>query len=54
MLIIFNSLQIDINSPFKGESIIAIITIIASFCVIVLMQILRTSKRIEQKLKNKK
>lgn len=50
-LIIFNITQINFNAPFKGDSIIAIITIVASLCVIIMMAILRTSKRIEQKVK---
>lgn len=53
-LIIFNLTQVDFNALFKGESMIALITIIASLCAIILMQILRISKRIEQKVKQKK
>jgi len=53
-LIIFNFTQIDFNAPFEGQSIIAIITIVASLCVIIMMAILRTSKRIEQKVKGQK
>ena len=47
-LIAFNATKLNFDALFEGESIIAIITIIASLCVIILMQILRTSKRIEQ------
>ncbi len=53
-LIIFNITKVDFNAPFEGDSIIAIITIVASLCVIVMMAILRTSKRIEDKVKGKK
>ncbi|WMI68665.1 hypothetical protein [Mangrovimonas sp. YM274] len=53
-LIIFNITQIDFSAPFKGQSIIALITILASLCGIVLLQILRISKRIEKNLKNKR
>lgn len=53
-LIIFNLTQVNFDAPFEGQSIIAIITIVASLCVIVMMAILRTSKRIEQKVKGKK
>lgn len=52
-LIGFNTTQIDFNSPFKGESLVALITILASLCVILMMLILRISKRIEQKVKNR-
>lgn len=53
-LIIFNFTKVDFNAPFKGDSIIALITIVASFCVIIMMAILRISKRIEQKVKYNK
>lgn len=50
-LMIFNFTKVDFNAPFEGESTIALITIVASLCVILMMAILRTSKRIEQKTK---
>lgn len=53
-LIIFNFTKVDFEAPFKGESMIALITIVASLCVILMMLILRTSKRIEQKAKKLK
>ncbi|WP_405293997.1 hypothetical protein [Algibacter sp. Ld11] len=53
-LIIFNFTQINFNNPFKGQSMIAIITIVASLCAILLMLILGVSKKIEQKVKNHK
>ncbi len=53
-LIIFNLTQVNFDAPFEGESIIAVITIVASLCVIIMMAILRTSKRIEQKVKGRK
>lgn len=52
-LIIFNATQINTNAPFEGESVVALITIFAALCAIFLLQILRLSKRVEQKLKNK-
>ncbi len=53
-LIVFNFTKIDFNAPFEGDSMIALITIVASFCVIIMMSILRVSKRIEQKTKESK
>ena len=53
-LIIFNFTKIDFNTPFQGDSMVALITILASFCVILMMGILRISKRIEQKVKKNK
>jgi len=54
LLIIFNATKISFTSLFEGESIIALITILALLCGIILLQILRLSKRVDQKLKNKK
>lgn len=53
-LIVFNFTKLDFNAPFKGDSMIAIITIISGLCVILLMTILRISKRIEEKTKARK
>ncbi len=50
-LMIFNFTKVNFGTPFKDESLIALITIVASLCVILMMLILRTSKRIEQKVK---
>ena len=54
VLIIFNFTKVDFEAPFKDESIIAVITIVASICVVLMMAILRISKRIEQKVKERK
>ena len=54
LLIIFNVTKIDFKALFQGESVIALITIFASLCVILLLQILRLSKRIERHPKSKK
>ena len=53
-LIVFNFTQVNFDAPFDGDSIVAVITIVASLCVIMMMAILRTSKRIEQKVKGRK
>ncbi|WP_136482093.1 hypothetical protein [Cognatitamlana onchidii] len=50
----FNMTKIDFTNPFEGESIIALITILASLCAIILMLILLVSRRIEQKVKEHK
>ncbi len=50
-LIIYNATRVDLDSPFQGESITAITTIVAALCAILLLQILRLSKIIEQKNK---
>ncbi|MFB9053223.1 hypothetical protein ACFFVB_09040 [Formosa undariae] len=53
-LIIFNLTQINFDNPFGDESIVVIITIMALLCAIVLLLILNTSKRIEEKFKKQK
>lgn len=54
VLMVFNATKINFNAPFEGDSIVALITILAALCAIVLMLILKTSKRIEEKVKQKK
>ncbi|MGA1227417.1 MAG: hypothetical protein ACO3VF_09350 [Tamlana sp.] len=51
-LLIFNLTKVNFETPLEGESTVALITILASLCVILMMAILRISKRIEQKVKN--
>ena len=53
-IIVFNITKVNFQAPFKGDSIVALITIFALLCGIILLQILRLSKRVEQQLKNKK
>lgn len=53
-LTLFNLTKVDFSDPFNNDSIVAIITVLASLCAIILMLILRISKRIEQKVKAKK
>jgi len=53
-LIIFNFTKVNFNAPFEGDSIIALITIFAGLCVILMMGILRISKRIESKVNQRK
>jgi len=54
ILIGFNSTKINLNDPFSGESALALITILAALCALILLQILRISKRIEAQVKKKK
>lgn len=46
-LIIFNATKLDFNALFEGESYTAVLAIIAGLCAIILLQILRISKKIE-------
>ncbi len=53
LLIGYNVTLIDFSVPFSGQSTVALITILASLCAILLLQILRISKKIENKTKGK-
>jgi len=50
-IIIFNFTKLDFDNLLSGESQVALITILASACAILLMQILIISKKIEKKSK---
>lgn len=54
IIIGFNATKIDFNNPFHGESTVALITILAALCALILLQILRISKNIEAKAKSKR
>lgn len=52
-LIIYNARILDFDNLFEGQSIVALITIFASLCAIILLQVLRLSKRVGDKLKGR-
>lgn len=52
-LIAYNATLIEFDKPFMGDSLIAIIGIMASLCAIVLLLIYLTSKKIQKKLEDK-
>jgi len=47
-LIIFNATKLNFEALLEGESQTAIITIVAALCALILLQILRISKKIEK------
>ncbi len=49
-LIIFNITQVNWDAPFEDDSVVALITIFTSLCAIILLQILRLSKRVAKQL----
>ncbi|MBT8324537.1 MAG: hypothetical protein HKN99_12985 [Winogradskyella sp.] len=53
-LLIFNATKLNFEALFTGESFTAVLTILASLCAIVLLQILRLSKKIELLQKRRK
>ncbi len=53
-LIIFNATKLNFEALFEGESYTAILTIVAALCAVILLQILRISKKIEVLSKKRK
>ncbi len=49
----FNVTRLDLNHLLEGESLLALISIMAVLCAIVILLIFRLSKSIEDKLKNR-
>ncbi|HSD07199.1 hypothetical protein [Flavobacterium sp.] len=49
-LLIFNITLIDFHNPFKGDSVIAIVGVVASFCAVLILLIFRISKKIVEKI----
>jgi hypothetical protein len=49
-LITYNITLVDFGNPLEGNSIIALIGIMACLCAIVLLLIYSTSKKIEKKM----
>lgn len=51
VLIAFNLTQVNYNNPLDENSSIALIGVVSGFCAIILLLILRISKKIEEKSK---
>ncbi len=49
--IVFNATKISLEKPFEGESTIALIGIIASFCAIVIVSLFMVSRKIVEQTK---
>ena len=49
-LLIFNITLIDFHNPFKGDSVIAIVGVVASSCAVLILLIFRMSKKIVEKI----
>ena len=48
-LIIFNVTLLDYRNPFQGDSVVAFIGIAAYLCAVLILLILKTAKKIEEK-----
>ena len=51
-LIIFNITLLDFDNLTKGDNVVKLIGVVASFCAIFILLIFRMSKMIEEKTKN--
>ncbi|WP_297511422.1 hypothetical protein [Flavobacterium sp.] len=51
-LIVINIMQLDFDRPFEGNSLVALIGIVASFCAVFILLIFKMSKKIQDKMKN--
>ena len=49
--IVFNATKIDFEKPFEGESTIAIIGIVASFCAILVLTLFTVAKKVVEQTK---
>ncbi len=52
-LVVFNITQLDFGNMLSGNSLIALIGIVASLCAILILFIFTTSKAIQDKYKSK-
>lgn len=53
-LIIFNATKLNFEALFTGESLTAVMTILAGLCALILLQILRISRKIQTLDKKRK
>lgn len=49
-LIAFNVTMVDFSNPFEGDSFIALASIAAALCAIVLLLIFHASRKIQKKI----
>lgn len=52
--IIYNLTKVNYNNPLEGDSKTAVITIIAGLCAIMMLAIIRISRKVESTLKQKR
>lgn len=50
VLIGYNSTVVDFEKPLEGESLVALICIIASLCAIILLLIFNAARKIQKKV----
>jgi hypothetical protein len=50
-LVVFNCFYVDFDAPMQGDSIVALVGIVAGLCAIVLLALLWVAKAIQDKVK---
>ena len=50
-LVVFNCFYVDFSDPMQGDSIVALVGILAGLCAIVLLALLWVAKAIQDKIK---
>ena len=50
-LVVFNCFYVDFAAPLQGDSIVALVGIVAGLCAIVLLALLWVAKAIQDKVK---
>ena len=50
-LVVFNCFHVDFDAPMQGDSIVALVGIVAGLCAIVLLALLWVAKAIQDKVK---
>jgi hypothetical protein len=53
LLCIYNATKLDFENLLQGDSLVALISIVASLCAVLILLIFMTSKKIQDKLNNK-
>ncbi|MBT8309820.1 MAG: hypothetical protein EX254_06135 [Flavobacteriaceae bacterium] len=51
--IILSASKVDLDNPFQGDSIVALIMIMAALCALALIYIWITSKKIQERINKK-
>lgn len=54
LLCIYNATKLDFENLLQGDSLVALISIVASLCAVLILLIFMTSKKIQDKVNNKK
>ena len=50
-LVVFNLFYVDFAAPLQGDSVVALVGIVAGLCAIVLLALLWFAKTIQEKIK---